>query len=231
MAVNAGSARVVLGRRKALILVSGGAFVPMIEPPIAAAAGLPDHLLFDVLRSGTKVGEHRLEFTPLPGGRRRVHSRIEIAVKVAFITAYRYRQTAEDEWRGGVLVRTRIRTEDQGQTSFVEAAEDDGRLRVSGPTGAYEAALGSMTDLNFWNRAITRQARLIDSQNGELLAVEVTPDRAEPITVQGRTVEAHRFAMSSTRGRSGSVWYDGAGQLVQAVVHTRGQRLDYRLAA
>ena len=44
-----------------------------------------------------------------------VTSRLDLAVKVAFITAYRYEQTGEDEWRDDVLVRTRIQTNDDGK--------------------------------------------------------------------------------------------------------------------
>ena len=47
--------------------------------------------------------------------------------------------------------------------------------------------------------------------------------------VRGQTVEARRFSMTGTKGRSGSVWYDDAGSLVKAIVTTRGETLEYQL--
>ena len=35
--------------------------------------------------------------------------------------------------------------------------------------------------------------------------------------------------MTGTKGRSGSVWYDNAGNLMKAVVTTRGEILAYEL--
>jgi hypothetical protein len=88
-----------------------------------------------------------------------------------------------------------------------------------------------MTDISFWNLAITEQPRLIDSQSAELVPVRVKPDAIEAITVRGRTIQARRFAMTASRGRSGTAWYDEDGNLVKALVLTRGERLDYQLAA
>ena len=49
--------------------------------------------------------------------------------------------------------------------------------------------------------------------------------------VRGQTIEARRFNMAGTKGRSGTLWYDDAGSLVRAVVVTRGETLDYEFAA
>jgi hypothetical protein len=87
-----------------------------------------------------------------------------------------------------------------------------------------------MTDLNFWNEAITQQPLLIDSQNAEIVKVACSPDTLETIRVQGRPVRARRFAINASKGRSGTVWYDEAGRLVKASVVTRGETLDYQPA-
>ena len=47
--------------------------------------------------------------------------------------------------------------------------------------------------------------------------------------MRGQPVEARRFSMTGTKGRSGTVWYDDAGSLVKAVVITRGETLEYQL--
>ena len=217
----------VLSRRRAIVLVGGSLAMMSMIP---GAVAVPRSTLFNVFRRGSLIGTHAIDFAGTDS-RLRVTSRLELAVKVAFITAYRYEQTGEDVWEDDVLVQTRIKTNDDGKDSLVEAEARDGKLAVTGPTGNYDTALGAMTDLSFWNQAITRGQPLIDSQNGELIKIEVRAGTAERIEVQGRMVDAERFAMAATKGRSGTVWYDGDGNLIKAIVLTRGETLNYELAA
>lgn len=197
---------------------------------MAAPMAVPSNALFDVYRKGSRIGLHEMRFESNAEGLS-VSSRVELAVKMAFVTVYSYQQTGQDEWQDGVLVRTRIDTNDDGKKTVVEAEAREQKLAVQGPTGAYETALGSMTDLSFWNDAITRGPPLIDSQTAELIHMAVQPDTTETIQVLGRPVETRRYAMAATKGRSGTVWYDSTNRLVKAIVVTRGETLGYELAA
>ncbi len=216
-----------LSRRHAVVLLGGGLATCCLG---AGAVAKPRDVVFDVYRKGSLIGTHAIAFSGTDG-RLQVSSRLNLAVKIAFITAYRYDQTGEDVWEDDLLVQTRVRTNDDGKDFLVEAEARDGQLAVSGSNGRYDTALGAMTDLSFWNQAITRGHPLIDSQNGELIKIEVEAGTPDPVTVNGRTIQAARFAMAASKGRSGSVWYDAEGNLIKAVVLTRGETLDYRLAA
>ena len=215
-----------LSRRRAIALVGGSLAMMSMIP---GAVAVPRSTLFNVFRKGSLIGTHAIDFAGTDGWLQ-VTSRLDLAVKVAFITAYRYEQTGEDVWEDDVLVQTRITTNDDGKDSLVVAEARDGKLGVTGPTGNYDTTLGAMTDLSFWNQAITRGQPLIDSQNGELIKIEVRAGTAERIEVQGRMVDAERFAMAATKGRSGTVWYDADGNLIKAIVLTRGETLNYELA-
>ena len=214
-------------RRHALALAGGG-LVTMAMIPGARAT--PQSTLFNVFRKGSLIGTHAIDFAGTEA-KLQVTSRLDLAVKVAFITAYRYEQTGEDVWENDVLVQTRIKTNDDGKDSLVVAEARDGKLAVTGETGNYDTALGAMTDLSFWNQAITRGRPVIDSQNGELIKIEVNAGTAERIEMKGSMVEVERFTMAATKGRSGTVWYDADGNLVKAIVLTRGETLNYELAA
>ena len=54
----------------------------------------------------------------------------------------------------------------------------------------------------------------------QLIKIQVEGGTKERIMVRGQAVEARRFSMTGTKGRSGSVWYDDAGSLVKAIVTT-----------
>lgn len=217
-----------IDRRAALARLAGGLAAAGAAPTWADSTEA-GRLALDIFRYGTKIGEHRVEFAPTAAGRR-VTSLVDIRVRIAFVTVFRYHQTAEDDWRGPLLVGTRIRTEDDGKVTSVVAAVEGDRLRVQGPAGVHEAELGTMTDVNFWNAAIVHQKRLIDSQLGDLMTVVCEARGTELVRVGGLPLRAHRYAMRSPRDRAGSVWYDDTGALVQVELLTRGQRLEYRLS-
>lgn len=193
------------------------------------AWSMPANRVFNVSRKGSVIGTHAIEFAG-DAGHLKVANRIELAVKIAFVTAYRYEQSGEDEWENDVLMRTRIETNDDGENTLVVAESKDGQLAVQGPKGNFAAPLGAMTDISFWNQAITRGAPVIDSQSGDLIDITIKPSSRESLDVLGQSIEAQRFPMVGTRGRSGTVWYDLAGNLVRAVVVTRGETLTYELA-
>ena len=193
-----------------------------------ATAAAPADIHLNVYRKGSLIGTHVIRFSQA-GGTLKVTSQIDLRVKIAFITVFSYQQTANDDWENGVLVRTRIQTNDDGNETLVQAEARDGQLAVQGPSGSATTPLGAMTDISFWNQAITKGSALVDSQTAELIKFQVEDGAKERIMVRGQSVEAQRFTMTGTKGRSGSVWYDDAGSLVKAIVTTRGETLAYEL--
>ena len=221
-----GEATPRLGRRKAIALAGSGMVAIGLGSRAAAAAPADIHL--NVSRKGSPIGTHVIRFSQT-GSTLKVTSQIDLRVKVAFITVYSYQQTADDDWENDVLVRTRIQTNDDGKETLVQAEARDGQLAVQGPAGSATTQLGAMTDISFWNQAITKGPALVDSQTAELIKIQVEGGAKERIMVRGQAVEALHFSMTGTKGRSGSVWYDDAGSLVKAVVTTRGETLEYEL--
>lgn len=210
-----------VARRAALAVGTAAVLAPLA----GAAAGVRD-LSFAVFRKNAEIGEHRFRFAPERTGLR-IRSELDLAVKLAFVIVYRYRQIGEEEWDGDLLRRTCIETDDDGEATRVTARAEGGRLLVNGPVGDYALPVGTMTDLGFWHERVTRQAQLIDSQNGELVTIAITPGPVEPVEAKG-TVDARRFALSASRGRAGTIWFDADGILARALIDTRGERLEYR---
>jgi hypothetical protein len=213
-------------RRRTLAVIGGGLLAAGFGPA-AAAAARPDRR-FKVYRQGTAIGSHTVRFGAADGGMR-VASRLDLAVKVAFVTLFHYRQTAEDLWRGGVLVQSRIETDDDGRKTRIVVERRDGKLAVEGRHGGYSVDLGAMTDLCFWHEGITRQRYLIDGKDGELTRIATGPGVEETIRVGDAIIAARRFTIKVSEKRSGTIWYDAAGNWVKARLNTRGETLDYEL--
>ena len=113
---------IACNRRQAIALLAMGLAA---VGATRGARAVPRNTLFNVSRKGSVIGTHAIDFSGT-ADRLRVNSRLDLAVKVAFITAYRYVQAGEDVWENDVLVQTRIETNDDGEDSLVVAEARDG---------------------------------------------------------------------------------------------------------
>ena len=87
--------RAVLGSGLGLLVLGAGRRA-------LAADVLPPDLLFDVARKGSRIGSVRVRFRP-DGAGFAASTAWDLAVKLAFVTVYAYRQDADDRWRDGRL--------------------------------------------------------------------------------------------------------------------------------
>ena len=155
---------------------------------------------------------------------------LDLTVKIAFITVYRYEQTGQDDWQDDVLVRTRIRPIDDGKETLVVAESREGKLVVEGPTGTLRDHPRRHDRPQLLERG-DHPRHAGDRQSDRRADQDrVQPRRDETISARPDDLDA-TFPDGRTKGRSGTVWYDDAGGLVKAIVLTRGETLTYELAA
>jgi Family of unknown function (DUF6134) len=217
-----------LGRRAVLTLLGGGAlWLGLSAGP--ARAGAPSDLCFRIRRKGAVIGTHELRFTPAEDGFT-VESQVDIAVKVAFITAFRYVQHTVDRWRDGTLVASDVRTDHNGTKTRLAARAAGEALYLEGPEGKLTLRLGTMTDLCFWNPAIVRQREIVDTRSGRLLPLRAHAGRAETVRVAGRDLPATRYGVASAQG-DGDIWYDAANRWVKGQLRRDGETLEHELLA
>lgn len=177
--------------------------------PATAAPSVPDdnRLEFTIFRDGDPIGSHRLAFHRR-GDRLTVDIRVEIAVRVAFITIYRRTERKREVWRNGVLVRYEARSDDDGEESSVSAWVIDGRLMADGPEGRRTVPVGTIAS-TYWNVRTVEQARLLDSATGEVLRVSVADLGEEPVETIDGPVTARRYRVTGDLKRD--LWYDRDG--------------------
>ena len=187
---------------------------------------------FAIFRDGKEIGHHIVGFTPTDGGFA-AETTIEVAVKIAFITAFHFKQSAADVWTDGQLVESRVETDDNGEVSQTLLRSEGDKLSVQGGIADRQlrVPLGTMTDLAFWNIDIVRQRTLVDLQKALLTDVAAESLGTETIDARGRRIEAQRFKFAAETGRNGDIWFDADGNWVKGLLTTRGETLDYRLVA
>lgn len=183
---------------------------------------------FRVLRKGEDIGRHHIAFAR-EGGGLQVDVEVELAVKMAFITVYRFRQSGRDLWRDGLLVQAHTLTDDDGKQSELVARAARGGLEVEGASGSRLVPLGSMTDLCFWNDEILRAPQVVDTQTGEATRLRTQRVGTGTRLVSGREIVATSYRVDAGDGRAGTVWYDEKEAWVGADFTTRGERLVYEL--
>ena len=182
---------------------------------------------FRVLLDGREIGEHRFELD-VAGAQRELRSRARFDVRVLFVDAYRYRHEAVEVWDGGCLQSLVARTETNGQREDVRAAMRDGTLIVDGASGRAEHA-GCVMSFAYWDPRILTARRLLNSQTGELLPVQVATLGEETLDVRGQRVAAQRHRISGPQLQI-DLWYSAGGWVALEALAQGGRRLRYELA-
>ncbi len=134
-----------------------------------SATAAPRTLEFDVLRDGAPIGTHRVTIAH-DGGDTRATIEIDMAVRLAFVTIYRYTHRSTELWRDGRLVSLDARTDDNGTRTQVNARATDTGLAIDGSGGTYIAPAETVPT-SYWNREKVMRSPLLDTQSGKLIDV------------------------------------------------------------
>lgn len=217
-------------RRQVLSLATAAAAIPLLRPVLSVAAAAVAHrdLRFRVLRHGSPVGEHRVTFRP-DGDRLTVETRVEIAVKVLFITAFRFRHESEEVWQADRLVAVKSTTDNNGTLREVSGHAVADGFRIVGEDGPFLAAAHLLTSDALWDRRIVREHRLIDVERGGEIGLVTAQLGDEQVDTPQGPLRASRYQMI-TPYYAGSVSYDADGRWVKGLIEMRGERIEYALA-
>ena len=187
---------------------------------LAAPAAAPQDARFTVYRDGSPIGTHRIQ-VERAGDETRVAVDIDLQVKLAFVTVYRYSHRNRETWRDGRLVAIDTRTDDNGTAEFVRGRATGDGFAVQSTAGSYTVPAGVLPT-SYWRRITPDQTRLLDTQKGRLLDVQVR--RAGVERLPG-TDSATRYTVRGDLDLD--LWYDTTDRLRRIAFDFRGSRFDY----
>jgi hypothetical protein len=220
-----------LTRRRLLGLAAAAAAMPLCGPFLAtrANAAAQRDLRFRALRHGSPIGEHRVTFR-VDGNRLTVETRVDIAVKVLFFTAFRFKHEAEEVWQSDRLVSVKSTTDDNGTLLQVSGRAVADGFRIVGADGPFLAAAQLLTSNALWDSRVVRENRLIDVQHGGEIGLVTKRLGDEQVETPEGSVRASRHQMI-TPYLAGSLFYDRDGRWVKGLLELKGERVEYALAA
>lgn len=199
------------------------------EPIRLPSTGLEQK--FSVLWAGKEVGMHRLVIEPgTSDGSGVITATIEIKVKVAFITAYRFNHQSREVWSGGTIESLEGVTDDDGEVINVKGKRGAAGFEIDGPGGRLVVDPNLPTSNAIWSANAVTWPEAIDVQYGALTGWALKTLGPEPIKVRSRTLEAMRYEFT-TPYNFGDIWYDETETLVKFHMVKEGEEIDYELAA
>jgi hypothetical protein len=194
--------------------------------PEAEAADLKDGTYsFKVLREGDQIGTHVITARH-EGGDLVLDIAVDIKVKIAFITAYRYEQTRREIWRDGRLVAFESETNDDGKKAKTSGKLEGDMLAVTGPDGTQKLRPDIISN-SWWNPDLAKQSELLNTFDSKVLKVTIEDAGEETVETAAGPVKAHRYVLTGEAERE--VWYDAQGRWVHMRTGRGGTPVDWVL--
>ena len=193
---------------RCLTLAMGGL---LLAGSAEAAVPSSGELVFDVMRNGSDIGDHRYIFRE-EGEALSVQVETDVAVKLPLIgiTVFRFEHESQERWRDGRLAALRSKTNDDGEPHQVALANAEG----------FPASL--------WNDAILEQTVLLNTVDGRSMATSVVDIGQETVRVKGQATPAQHYRLVGDLERD--LWYDTSGMLVKvAFTADDGSHIEYML--
>jgi hypothetical protein len=197
----------MIARREFLLSCLAAPLAPALAYfPSCSANG---RLGFNILRNGSIIGSHTLEFSPQGNGFD-IAIAVDIAVRFGPIPLFRYSLHGIEQWRDGTVAHVEAVTDDNGEPDSMRCDRDSAGLWVSGAKIDRYLAPPHALPATHWNMAELK-GPWINFQNGRLLTPKVTQLDVEPIRrADGDSFEARHYALSG--GVDLDLWYDSAGE-------------------
>jgi len=212
---------------RSLILI-GVVGIPWVGGAAAAEAErVPPAIGFVVNRDGSPIGTHRLSFHTEPGldGERLiVDIDIDITVKAAFVTVYRYTYRGREIWKGGRLLALDGATNDDGKKTTLRVRATESGLEVDAPDAHYVAPPDTLPD-SYWHRDTIKHQHFIDDEDGKLVDLISTPAGHRTVTVDGKPVDLALYQLAGEV--TGEIGYGPDGQWLSLRLLSHGSDILY----
>lgn len=150
---------------------------------------------FRVFLDDKEIGYHHF-YLAGAGENRQMRSEARFEVKLLFVKVFDYEHDNLETWSGNCLQSIRSRTDSNGDLYSVNGRRAADAFRVVANEGATALPECVMT-FAYWNPEFLQQARLLNSQDGQFLDVDVSPPEPDRLMVDGEALPSYRYRLEA----------------------------------
>lgn len=198
-----------------------------------ATPSAKDELTFEVSLDDRPIGVHRFRIAD-GGAMRVVESEASFDVRILRVPVYRYRHSNTETWQNGCLKQIDSETDANGTPYAVDLSKTATGYRIVTPHETQTYQGDCLMSFAYWDQRFLRQQRLLNTQTGELIAVEIQSLGESERKIANRTVPVKGFrVLAAPQNVDIKVFYhsvDGRWVALESVLEN-GRLLRYALTA
>ena len=187
----------------------------------------PQQWRFKVFLDDQVIGYHTVTLNP-DKTRATVQIEANLDVKLLFFTAYRYRHNNQEVWRNNCLQTIESYTDDNGDIFYINGH----RMQQGFALQTHDGSLtlpGCVRTFAYWDPRLLEANRLLNSQTGEYLDVDIKLMGNEPLIIADQEVAAKRYRLQADNIQI-DLWYsDKMHWLALQTTTESGHQLRYQL--
>ena len=177
---------------------------------------------FRVYLDDREIGHHHFTLTR-SGENERLDTRADFRVTLLKIPFFTYRHDNTEYWADDCLRSIRSSTDQNGNAFSVEGRATERGFVIE--TGSGEQTLPAcISTFAYWDRDFLRRDRLLNSQTGEYLDVEIDYLGETPLPDAQADMSAHHYRLTA-RDLQIEVWYSDDDRWLALQSMTSGGRL------
>ena len=175
---------------------------------LVTANATAESLDYEVIRKGKNIGTHSFAFESSTEGST-VKVKTDIAVKIAFVTVYKFQHEATEVWEESSLLGYNSTTNDNGDQKFLKLNEGF----VTSNKGEFDRSSIALFPASLWSQGTVSLSSLMNTLDGSMMDVNAKDLGEELVkTTSGKTLTARHFSLKG--GLDRELWYDADGRLV-----------------
>jgi hypothetical protein len=190
--------------------------------PVTASASAGQEWNFRVYLDDKPIGYHHFRITQA-GEHELLTTQAQFDVKFLTITVFKYRHENAELWDSQCLSSIASTTDENGKLFRVEGAATEKGFQLS--TAAGEATLPPcISTFAYWDESFLRHDRLLNSQTGEYLEVDVDNLGETSIRLRDTSISANHYKLTGDE-LDIELWYSRSGEWLALQSTTEKGRL------
>jgi hypothetical protein len=205
-----------------LLVTALGASIADVDAQPSTEPEAGEAWRFRVFLDDREIGYHHF-YLAENGETRQLRSVADFEYHLLFVKVYDYEHENLETWAGNCLQSVQSRTDANGTPYAVNGRRDPEGFRVDA-TDVEDTLPECVMSFAYWNPAFLEQERLLNTQNGEFLQVDVSEPVSEPVLVRGEQRPAYRYRVEAG-DLNLDLWYSADKEWLALESEVRGGRI------